>query len=73
MSCPSCGSDNIHTITKKIESRSRISVSKGLIGGLLLGPLGAAGGALIGNKKEESETKNHCRDCGKKWKPGFFG
>ena len=73
MNCPRCESDNIKPVSKTIKTNSGLSVSKGILGGLLLGPLGAIGGALLGNEKQSSKTYYHCMECGKEWKRGFFG
>jgi len=72
MKCPDCGSGNVQPVSKTTSSRGGLSLSKGIIGGLLLGPLGAVGGALMGNKKSSSETYYHCMECGNEWKRGWF-
>jgi len=35
---------------------------------LLLGKIGAIGGALLGSDKPEYEKYYRCRDCGHEWK-----
>lgn len=56
LKCPKCKSTNVDEVSEK----KKVSITKGLIGGALLGPLGAAAGALNGKKKHSF----HCKDCG---------
>jgi len=59
MLCPKCYSDQL-TSDKK-----GFSAGKAIVGGLLVGPLGLAGG-LLGSKK----LVIYCVACGHKFKPG---
>lgn len=43
--CPSCGSLNFEAVAS---SKKSLSVGKAAVGGVLLGPLGAVGGAMLG-------------------------
>ena len=56
--CPKCGSTSISTTNKKL------SITRGLVGGALLGPIGAGVGAVTSKK-----VINVCMNCGYKWKP----
>lgn len=56
--CPKCGSTSISTTNKKL------SVTRGIVGGALLGPIGAGVGAVTSKK-----VMNVCMNCGHKWKP----
>lgn len=56
LTCPKCKSANIEEVGQK----KKVSITKGLIGGAVLGPLGMAAGALNGKKKHAF----HCQDCG---------
>ena len=56
LTCPKCKSTNVEAVGDK----KKISVTKGLLGGALLGPIGAAAGALNGKKKRTF----HCQECG---------
>ena len=60
--CPKCKSTNIEPLGS---SKKSLSVGKAVVGGVLLGPLGAAGGAMLGKK---GKTTMFCRDCGYTWK-----
>jgi tellurium resistance protein TerD len=57
--CPKCGSEQI-TAQKK-----GFSLGKAVVGTLLVGPIGAAGG-LIGSNK----TQVVCLRCGYEWEAG---
>lgn len=57
--CPQCHSDQITAGNKGF------SLKNAIVGGLLVGPIGLAGG-LIGNQ----QTVITCLNCGYKWKPG---
>ena len=59
--CPECKSLNFEVVAS---SKKALSLSKGIVGGVLLGPLGAAGGAILGNK---GKTTFVCHDCGNTW------
>lgn len=64
--CPKCRSKDIEAIS---QPGKKLSISKGLVGGALLGPIGAvAGGAMLGKK---GKTTLHCRDCGNVWEKKF--
>ncbi len=56
--CPKCGSTSISTTNKKL------SITRGLVGGVLLGPIGAGVGAVTSKK-----VINVCINCGHNWKP----
>lgn len=58
VSCPKCGSTSITTSNKKL------SLTRGVVGGALLGPLGAGVGAVTSKK-----VYCVCMNCGHKWKP----
>lgn len=55
--CPKCGSTSIQSSNKKI------SVGRGIVGGALLGPIGAGVGALTSKK-----IICKCLVCGHEWK-----
>lgn len=57
--CPQCKSDQITAGNKGF------STKKAIVGGILAGPIGLAGG-LLGS----SQTMITCLNCGYKWKPG---
>ncbi len=61
VACPECGSVNCVLLG---QDRKKISVTKGVIGAALLGPVGLAG-ALIGNKKGKYQF--YCQDCGQRF------
>ena len=54
--CPKCKSTNV----EEAGQTKKVSITKGIIGGAILGPIGAAAGALNGKKKHAF----HCKDCG---------
>lgn len=56
LKCPKCKSTNV----EEVSQTKKVSIGKGLVGGLVLGPLGAAAGALNGKKKHSF----HCKECG---------
>lgn len=58
VSCPKCGSTSITTTNKKV------SVTRGAVGGAVLGSIGAGVGAVTSKK-----IYNVCMNCGHKWKP----
>ncbi len=60
--CPKCKSLNFEAAAS---SKKALSLSKGIVGGVLLGPIGAAGGAILGNK---GKTTFVCHDCGNTWR-----
>ena len=60
--CPKCQSTNFEAVSS---SKKSLSLGKGIAGGILLGPVGAVGGAIIGNK---GKTTFVCHDCGNTWK-----
>lgn len=57
--CPrlTCRSLNVVPIT----TDRKMSIGKGIVGGVLLGPVGAAAGALSGKR---GKTVFRCMDCG---------
>lgn len=57
--CPKCKSTSVEYIEKR-----KIGIVRGIVGGELLGPVGAAAGAL--SKKPKGKMK--CLNCGKEWK-----
>lgn len=59
--CPNCGSTDFEVVGS---SKKSLSLSKAIAGGILLEPLGAAGGAIIGNK---GRTTFACHHCGSTW------
>lgn len=59
--CPSCGSLNFEAVAS---SKKSLSLGKAAVGGVLLGPLGAVGGAMLGKK---GKTTFVCHDCGNTW------
>lgn len=60
--CPSCGSSNIHFISK--EGLTRFNVFAAICGFCFLGPFGLLFG-LLGRKK--SNTVRKCMKCGKEF------
>jgi len=60
--CPKCKSLNWEVLG---EGKKKVSITKGIVGGALLGPIGAAaGGVGIGKKGTYNLV---CRDCGSRW------
>lgn len=59
--CPKCGGLNFETAAS---SKKSLSLGKGIVGGVLLGPIGAVGGAMLGKK---GKTTFVCHDCGNTW------
>ena len=59
--CPSCGSLNFEAVAS---SKKSLSVGKAAVGGVLLGPLGAVGGAMLGKKGKATFV---CHECGNTW------
>lgn len=57
--CPrlTCRSYNVEPITTK----KKMSLGKAAVGGLLLGPIGAAAGLAVG---KNGKTTFLCKDCG---------
>lgn len=45
--CPKCGSLNFEAVAS---SKKSSSLGKGIVGGVLLGPIGAVDGAMLGKK-----------------------
>jgi len=62
MKCPKCRSTNIQVMGN---TKKTLSLGKGIAGGLIFGPAGAAGGAILGKK---GKYEVFCMDCGKRWK-----
>ncbi len=61
--CPKC--DNSSDI-QIFDGNKKLSISKGIVGGLLLGPAGAiAGGTILGKK---GKLECICKNCGHRWK-----
>ncbi len=60
--CPNCKSLNFDAVAS---SRKSLSLGKAIAGGVLLGPVGAAGGAIMGKKGKVTFV---CHDCGRTWK-----
>ena len=58
--CPhiTCRSLNVVPIT----TDRKMSIGKGIVGGVILGPVGAAAGALSGKR---GKTVFRCADCGR--------
>lgn len=56
--CPSCGAKG--TMVKSKQQRTKISVSKAVVGTCVAGPLGMLVGGLMGNKKFTYK----CTECG---------
>lgn len=62
LECPSCGSLSVEAVAGP---KKKMSISKGIVGGVLLGPLGAvAGGAGLGKR---GKATLHCMECGEVW------
>lgn len=59
--CPKCGSCN----TVLMGSTKKVSVSRAVVGGALLGPIGAGVGAMTGKKQRHEFL---CRSCGARWR-----
>ena len=62
MKCPKCRSTNVQIMGS---TKKPLSAGKAVAGGLLLGPLGAIGGAALGKK---GKYEMFCNDCGERWK-----
>ena len=56
--CPrwTCRSTNVEPVTTK----KKMSLGKAALGGMLLGPLGAAAGLAVG---KNGKTTFYCKDC----------
>lgn len=61
ISCPKCGSHDLEAVSS---TKKPLSLSKGIIGGVFFGPVGAAGGAILGNK---GKVIFLCHKCGYTW------
>ncbi len=59
--CPKCKSTSI----QYVERKKRLSLTRGLVGNVIAGPLGAAVGAIT-SKKYKGFVK--CLNCGHTWK-----
>ena len=59
--CPKCGSLDFEAVAS---SNKPLSLGKAAVGGMLFGPLGAVGGAMLGNK---GKTTFVCHNCGNTW------
>lgn len=59
--CPKCGSTNFMLLE---DTKKSLSLGKAVVGGVLLGPVGAAGGAILGKKGKFDLV---CQDCGHRW------
>lgn len=59
--CPKCKSANFMLLE---DQKKAMSLGKGIVGGVLLGPIGAVGGAIIGKKGKFDLV---CQDCGHRW------
>lgn len=63
LKCPACGSLAVQAVA---QPKKKLSISKGIVGGALLGPLGAvAGGTILGKK---GKATLHCTQCGEVWR-----
>ncbi len=60
--CPNCKSLNFEAVAS---SKKSLSFGKAVVGGVLLGPVGAAGGAIMGKKGKVTFV---CHKCGTTWK-----
>lgn len=68
MRCPKCGNEHC-TIINEIETNGKdYGVGKGIIGTLLLGPVGLLCGFC--GEKQKTKSKNYwiCNRCGYKWR-----
>ncbi len=62
LKCPECSSTEVEALAAP---KKKLSITKGLVGGALLGPLGAvAGGAVLG---KSGKATLHCKKCGAIW------
>ena len=68
MECPRCGNNGYEELSRIITRHKNISISKGIVGGLLFGKVGAIVGTLIGSDIPEYEKYLKCRRCGHEWK-----
>jgi DNA-directed RNA polymerase subunit RPC12/RpoP len=67
--CPSCGSTNFQPITETYGETKGYDCCNGLIGYLLLGPVGWLCGACgMGKGKTTTTTCFICKDCGTKFR-----
>lgn len=68
MQCPNCGNNNLQIITETSSSGKDFSVSKGLCGAILMGPIGILCGACGKGKTIKTTTYWVCPSCGYKFK-----
>lgn len=61
MKCPKCGSTEFTVLGS---TKNSLSLGKAVVGGVLLGPVGAAGGAIMGKKGKYDLV---CNKCGHRW------
>jgi hypothetical protein len=63
---PSCPHEQVVVAGVATSHKKKLSVSKGILGGMLFGPLGAvAGGAVLGKHSSKHKTQFVCVKCGK--------
>ena len=68
MKCPRCGNENVSVINETSTKGKDFSASKGCLGALLLGPIGALCGACGKGKQTKNTNYWVCNNCGNKWK-----
>ena len=65
MTCPNCGSRNVHTITHKNTEGKDFDGCLACIGVLLFNWIGLLCGFCGDGKRTHTNTENICQDCGR--------
>jgi predicted lipid-binding transport protein (Tim44 family) len=69
--CPKCGGSNL--VAEKRGFNAVKGVAGGLVGGLLLGPLGALGGGALAGTASQNEIYLTCLACKRQFRPDQAG